>query len=114
MKLALRTVGLALCVIPPAVATIEYFPLWLGEGETRLSALALLLLLLAAVPLFRVLKKHFRSPSAFLVWFLIWVALSVLRPIAAAIETIALISFPTSALGSLFFRLAGRQEKNKA
>jgi tryptophan-rich sensory protein len=111
MRLALRFIGLALCVLPPTVATIEYFPLWLGEGESRLSALALLLLLLAAVPLLRVFKKHFRSPSAFLIWFLIWAALSVLRPIAAAVETIALISFPTSALGALFFRLAGRQEK---
>lgn len=109
MRLAFRAIGLALCMIPPTFATLEYFPLWLGAGETRLSALALLLLLLAALPLFRLFKKHFRSPSAFLVWFLIWLSLWVLRPIAAAIETIALVSFPTSALGALFFRLAEKK-----
>ena len=109
MRWLFRTLGLALCVLPPALATLEYFPLWFSEGRTAVSAVAVLLLLLSAVPIIRLVRKHLRSPSAWMLWLVLWALLAALRPILAAIETIALISFPTSLLGALCFRLARRQ-----
>lgn len=109
MRRALRLCGLALCVLPPALATLEHFPIWFSEGRTALSAVAVLLLLLAALPLIRLVRKHLRSPSAWMLWLALWAGLAVLRPILTAVETIALVSFPTSLLGALCLRLARRQ-----
>ena len=110
MTLTLRILGLVLSVLPPAIATLEFFPLWLTEGKTTLSALSLVLLLLSAIPIFRILKKHFHSPAPWMLWLILWLGLRAFLPIAAAIETIALISFPTSILGAVCFRLAKRRE----
>ena len=106
MKTFWRILGLFLCVLPPTLATLEHCPLWLGRGESALSLLALCLLALAAIPLFRIFRAHLRSPSAWLVWFLLWLFLTVSAPIFTAVRTIALISFPTSLAGALCFRLA--------
>ena len=113
MTLALRILGLFLSVLPPAIATLEFFPLWLSEGTTTLSALSLLLLLLAAIPIFRLLKKHLHSPAPWMLWLVLWLALRAFLPIASAIETIALVAFPTSFLGAVCFRVAQRRDKRK-
>ena len=109
MRRLLRPVGLLLCILPPVLATLEHFPLWLSDGRTAVSAVAVLLLLLAAVPLVRLVRTHLRSPSAWMLWLVLWVILALFRPILAAVETIALVSFPTSLLGALCFRLARKQ-----
>lgn len=113
MTLALRILGLLLSVLPPAIATLEYFPLWLSEGKTTVSAISLTLLLLSAIPLLRLAKKHLHSPAPWMLWLILWLALRAFLPIAAAIETIALVAFPTSLLGAVCFRLAKRREEKK-
>lgn len=110
MSRLLRILGITLCVLPPALATLEFFPLWLTREDCRLSALSVLLLLLSAAPLFRLLRARLRSPSAWLVWLLLWALLCAFEPIVASLKTIALISFPTSLLGAVCFRLAKRKD----
>ena len=112
-RAALLVVGYALCVVPPALAILERFPLWAREGGAPLiSGLSLLLLLVAAIPLRRGLKRALRrfleSPSAFSVWGVIWLACEIFGQIAASIADIALLATLSSLLGALFFRLAGR------
>ena len=114
MTVALRISGLLFSVVPPLFATLEFFPLWLRNGKTALSAVSLLLLLLSAIPLFRILKKHLRTPAPFVLWFLLWVLLKTFLPIAEAIEKIALISFPTSFIGALCFLSARKRERTHA
>ena len=105
MKLLLRVLGILLCVLPPAISTLSFFPIWMADSKTAVSALTVILLCLAALPLFRLIKSHLRSPSAWMIWLALWGFLFAFRPIAPAIETIALISFPTSMLGALCFRI---------
>lgn len=111
MKRLLRIFGLLLSTVPPALAILEYFPLWLSKEKTAVSALTLLLLLLAAIPLFRVLKRHFKTPAPWVVWLLLWLFLKLFLPIAEALKTVAFISFPTCLLGALCFHYAGKAEK---
>lgn len=113
MTAALRLFGLLFSVLPPALATLEFFPLWLGSGRTSISALSLVLLLLAAIPLFRLLKRHLHTPAPWMLWFVLWLLLRVFLPIASAIEQIALISFPTSLVGAFFFSLAKKRERTQ-
>ena len=108
MKHLFRILGLALCILPPAIATLEHFPLWLGKGESALSLLAVSLLALAAIPLFRILRAHLRTPSAWVFWFVLWLILTVSAPLLSAIRTIAFISFPPGIAGALCFHVAKR------
>ena len=115
-RILLRLLGYALCVVPPALAVLERFPLWAREGGAPLiSGFSLLLLLVAAIPLRRgirhALRRFLESPSAFTVWGVLWLACEMFGHIAVAIADIALLATLTSLLGALFFRLADREVK---
>ena len=105
--------GYALCVVPPALAILERFPLWAREGGAPLiSGFSLLLLLVAAIPLRRGLQRALRrfleSPSAFTIWGVLWLACEFFGRIAVSLADIALLATLSSLLGAFFFRLAGR------
>ncbi len=112
-RILLRLLGYVLCVLPPALATLERFPLFAREGgRPLLSGIALLLLLLTAVPLRRGLKKalarFLSSPSAHGIWAAVFIFTALFARIAADIADIALIGTLSSLLGALFFYLAER------
>ena len=104
--------GMIFCILPPTLATLEHFPIWAAEGgETMVSALTVILLLICAIPLKRHIANFFKSPSAWVIWLLIYVIFSLLGKISDDISAIALVSFPFNFLGALFFKLS---EKYKA
>ena len=72
MILCLRIAGYGLCILPALFSSLEHFPLWFSEKETALSILGLLLLALVALPLWKTVKQALKSPSAWVVWFLLW------------------------------------------
>ena len=115
----LRLSALTLCVLPVSLAILSYFPIWLGKGaSTALSGISLLLLFIAQVPLFRALKQYFASPSAPLIWFVLFVIFFMLSKIADDMTVIALVGFAGNLIGSVLFKLAARlgrsgEEKNE-
>ncbi|MBR7095126.1 MAG: hypothetical protein IKC73_02795 [Clostridia bacterium] len=114
-RLVFRVLGYLFCLVPPVLAILERFPLWAREGGAPVvSGLALLLLLVAAIPLRRGLLSLFRrflaSPSAFTVWGVLWLLCEWLGHIATAVADIALVATVSSFVGAVFFRLAARGE----
>lgn len=104
----LRVIGLALCVIPVTVSIFSYFPVWRAEGgEVLLSGVALLLLLLAAIPLYKLLSHHLRSPAAYTVWLIAFILFSLLSSIADEMVVISFVGLIGNLLGAVLFRLAG-------
>ncbi len=115
-RLLLRAGGYLLCVVPPALAILERFPLFArAGGRPLISGIALLLLLLAAVPLRRGLKRalarFLSSPSAHGIWAAVWLLTAWFGRIAADVCDIALIGTLSSLLGALLFRLSERGVK---
>lgn len=112
-KLILRILGLVLCVLPPALTALEYFPLWLRDGEKTLSAFALLLLLLAAIPLWRHVKRLLSSPSIWSVWLLLWLFFSLFATLIEGLRAVAFMGFAGGLPGAVCLRLAkGGGNKN--
>ena len=104
--------GLLLSVLPPVAATLCYFPLWRTQGDGKiLSGTAILLLTLAAVPLFRVLKRWLASPSAPLLWGIGFLLFLMLSRIAEEMTVISFFGWMGNLAGALFFRLARCGEK---
>ena len=104
----LNIAALVLSVVPPAVTALCYFPLWLGERASALSILSLLVLALCCIPFWRVIKEAFRSPSAWMLWLVIFLFTSLFESICAGLRVVALVGCLAGAVGALLFYLARR------
>ena len=106
-RLALKALGLTLCVLPVTVCILSYFPVWQARGgEVLLSGTALLLLTLAALPLYKALKAALASPASYTVWFIAFLLFLFLSRIADEMIVISFVGFIGNALGAICFRLA--------
>ncbi len=104
----LKLLGLLLCVLPPAITALTYFPLWIGKTDSALSVMAILVLSLCALPFWRVLRDALRSPSAWMMWLILFLALSLLESLCEGLRVVALVGCPTSLLGAVCFYFAKR------
>ena len=103
----LYILGLIFSAVPPALATLSYFPLWTERGAGAvISGGALLLLIICALPLVRHVKNHLRSPSAYIVWLIIFLAFYSLSSIADEVTVIAFVGFIGNLMGAILFALA--------
>lgn len=107
----LNLIGIGFSVIPAAVCTLTYFPLWEMKNPERLmSALTLLLLIISFLPLMRILSSHIKTPSAHVVWGVVFVAFYTLSSIAYEMVVISFFGFLGNLIGAIFFKLAKRSE----
>ena len=72
-KALLNLLGMLFCTVPVLLSIILYFPLWISSDSGRfISGFCVLLLALAAVPLFRLIKRSVSSVSAHTLWFILF------------------------------------------
>lgn len=104
-----RALGIALCILPVTSAILLYFPLWGKRGsDAALSGFCVLLLALAAVPLFRLIKRSVSNVSAHTLWFILFAIFFVAARIADEMTVISFIGFVGNLIGAALFRLADR------
>ena len=107
LYIILNALGILLSVLPPLIATLSYFPLWRTRGAGAvISGGVLVLLLLASVPLLRIISARLKSPSAPIMWLFIFLFFSVMAEIADELTVISFFGLLGNALGALLFRLA--------
>ena len=101
--------GYVASVCPPLVSTLACFPILYrrGEGEVAVSLGALLLLSLALLPVWRRLRTLLKTPSAPLLWGLVFALFYLTHLVARQMLFISLSGLLGSLLGALFFRMAG-------
>ena len=111
----LRVIGLVLCVIPVSVAVLSYFPAWRAAGgEVLLSGATLLLLCMAAVPLYKLISAKLHSPAAYTLWLIAFILFFLLSNIAEEMVVISFTGFVGNLLGAIAFRLAGDKTDERA
>lgn len=109
----LYSVGLAICTVPVLCAIISYFPIWKERSAAAaLSGFALLLVLLALVPLFSTIKSLLRSPAAYTLWFIMFAIFFLLSKIADEMTVICFVGFVSNLLGAVFLK-AGKKSVGK-
>lgn len=106
-KYSLHILGFLLCILPPVICTASYFPIW-TEGGQAVSGGVLLLLLIAAYPLYKFIRQSLRSPAAYTVWLILFILFSLLSRIAAQMTVISFVGFIGNALGAVCFHFAKR------
>ena len=107
-KALLKILGFAFSILPPLAATIDQFPLMTSAG--KLSVLALVALLLSCVPFIKHLKKLLSSPSAWMMWGVVFVLCVLMRAIVDEFYVISMLGLIGSLIGAGCFYLAKRGE----
>ena len=113
MKRALGLLGYALCIFPPALCVLEYFPLWITSGEKRLSGFALVLLAVCFVPALRLIRRHLKAPSAILFWLLLFLFVCAFRAVMDELFVISLVALTSSVPGTACVYIARRMTLKK-
>ena len=111
-RIIFTVIGILLSTGVPSAVTLAYFPLWYNEGsEKLLSGGALFILLICAVPLFKLIKRIFSSPSAPVLWLAVFILFIFISKIADEITVISFWGFISNTAGTVFFKLAeGKRE----
>lgn len=103
---ALHILGLAVCVTPPIIATLEFFPLWFKQTETAISAFSAILILLCCLPFIKQIKAYFKgTPASWVIWLVIYVIVTVFSKLAEGIEAVSFIGVLSNLLGGCIFRI---------
>ena len=104
--------GALLSVLPPALATLSYFPLWVEAGATEtVSGLCAFALVICAVPLLRIVTRHLRTPSLPLFWSIAYLLFKCLSSIIVELCVIAFVGACSNIVGALFFHLAKKNHQ---
>lgn len=106
--------GFLFSVLPPAGATLAYFPLFRAAGgRATLSGLVLLLLLFSALPLYRWVRRCLASPSVWQLWLFAFLLFRLLASIADEMVVISFFGLCGNLIGSYFFRKGVRPHEDK-
>lgn len=109
-KALLKLLGFAFSVIPPLVATLDQLPLMSTAGKW--SVLAIVAIVLCCMPFIKHIKRILASPSAWLMWLLIFVFCIASRAIIDEFYTISLFGLLGSVVGAVLFKLAKEEKKD--
>lgn len=98
--------ALVLDVGAPLAATVSQFPVWVDRSAgATVSGLFVLFALLSAIPFFKQIKAYFKSPSVWVMWCIILVALVALRAIIDEMIVICLIGAAANVIGAGLYKL---------
>ena len=107
LRVALNALGLVFCILPPALAILFYFPVWVAKGgEYILSGLAALLMIVAFVPLFKLVKRLLASPSGYAIWLAIFLLFFLVSRISDEMIVISFIGLIGNIICAVLFRIA--------
>lgn len=98
--------ALVLDIGVPLAATVSQFPVWVDRSAgATVSGLFVLFALLSAIPFFKQIKAYFKSPSVWVMWCIILVALVALRAIIDEMIVICLIGAAANVIGAGLYKL---------
>lgn len=100
----IKTIALGIDVGVPLAATLSQFPFWIEKSaEATMSGLCLVLLVISAIPFIKQLKAYFKSPSAWVLWGVIFCLLLLLRSIIDQILIVSFAGFVANAIGAVIY-----------
>lgn len=102
----LGILGLAMCIIPPLVATAMQFPIWIEHSaEATVSGAVVFCAILCFVPLYKKILAMLKSPSAPLMWTIFAVLMYVMKSIADEMFIVSVVGAISNVIGWGLFKL---------
>jgi chromate transport protein ChrA len=113
-NILLKAAALAVSVLPAMITALLYFPFWAERGdEAVISGLAALLMLLAALPIYRLAKRLLASPSVWVMWLFVFILFYSTSKIADEMIVISFVGAVSNAIGAVMFRISRRGRENE-
>ncbi len=113
VSLGLHLLGFFLCIAPPAVCTLYYFPLWREMGyQSCIAGGTALLLALCIIPIYKLIKRGLEGFSSYMMWLLLFLIFFGMSRIAEQMTVISFVGFIGNLLGSVCFYIAKRIRRN--
>jgi hypothetical protein len=111
--IGMSVLAYGISVVPPLVATLCQFPLWIDtSAQCTLSGLTILLLFLCIAPLIKAAKLYLKSPSIPLVWSAVAVMAFVARSIIEQVCFISVVGVVSSVIGWCLFKYRDKNYKD--
>ena len=105
--------AIVLDVGAPLAATVSQFPVWVDRSaDATISGLFVLFAFLSIIPFFRQIKAYFKSPSAWTMWCIIFVALVALRAIIDEIIVICVIGAISNVVGAGLYKIGDKYDSS--
>lgn len=102
----LKVSALVIDVGAPLAATISQFPVWVDRSaEATISGIFILFAFLSMIPFLKQIIAYFKSPSAWLMWCVILVALIALSAIINEAIIICAIGAVANIIGAGLYKL---------
>lgn len=107
----IKSVALFICIVPALIATLSYFPIWVNKGGACvISGLALCLITISLIPFYKQIGGLLKSPSAYVIWLILFIIFFLLSRIAEEMTVISFIGFISNLVGAMLFKLAAKLE----
>ena len=107
VSFGLHILGFLLCILPPAICTLNYFPIWREVGyESCIAGGAALLLALCAIPLYKLIADRLKSFSSYLMWLVLFLLFFGMSRIADQMTVICFVGFVSNLMGAVCFHIA--------
>lgn len=111
----LKIFAIAIDVGAPLAATMSQFPVWVDRSAgATVSGLFVLFAFLSAIPFIKQIKAYFKSPSAWLMWLIIFVALIALREIIDEMLVICAIGALANLIGTGIYKIGDHYDREKS
>lgn len=112
VNIILHIIGFLLCIIPPAVCTMLYFPVWREAGAAScIAGGGALVLVICAIPLYKLLRRALSGASAYMMWLIAFLVFFGLSKIAVEMTVISFVGFVSNLLGAILMKIGGIKDE---
>lgn len=102
----IKGVAVGIDVLCPLAATLTQFPVWVDKSaEATVSGLFVLFAALSAIPLFRQIKEFVKSPSAPIVWCVLFLLFVSLQSIISEMVIVCFWGMLSNLVGAGIYKL---------
>ena len=102
----LKVLALAIDVGVPLAVTLTQFPLWISRSASAtISGISILFILLSTIPFYRQIKQYFKSPSAWVMWGMLFLILFALSEIINEMVLICFFGFIANVIGAVIYKI---------
>ncbi len=114
VNIILHIIGFLLCIVPAAVCTMLYFPIWREAGiGSCIAGGGALILVICAIPIYKLLRRMLSGASAYMMWLIAFLLFFGLSKIAAEMTVISFVGFVSNLIGAILMKIGGKKDEQE-
>ena len=111
----IKAVALVFDILPPFIATLAQFPIWIEHSaEATLSGLVVVLAFISFIPLLKHIKSFIKSPSIVVLWLIGFLMLKVMQSIIDQMVVVCFVGLISNAIGMIIYKIGDAVSKKEA